>query len=600
VRVRRYSAAAIVGDAYDSAMLVRRVVTGHDAEGKAVVASDTRIDGVRPLLTPGIEFHRLWGGDGAPTFPDDGSEPGHRDYFPAVGGFRFGMVTVPPASQAAGAAPADISAALAEFEAALPGLARHMERGSPGMHTTATIDFSVVLEGQVWLELDDGVEVHLQRGDTVVQNGTRHAWRNPRRQDGSPCCVHRRCESRAGPGELIRRDAAHPPTEQHARTTTSRAATPAPNGISTPRSRCQAGGWPVDASPTSEPSTLLSAIVGRNASVLGVPGGGRGVNVLIRHAMRLPMNALLSQALAAVTHEYEQRGAGSVSLPTLAVWSNVLRPVGDDIDMHELPAAARLSKRAVRAAVGAAVKRGWLVHDGNAVRPSPSGETARARWPSLDADVETSVDVDIASPLRQVVRQMYLEWPHYPTGYGPADHSITGGVHTSGSAKPDPQVPTHGIDWAPVRRHDVNGSSVAGLPVSALLSQALVAFAAEFEELSIGGHHLAATVLRLLPDEGVPVSDIPMLCRLKGDGRSVLERHRYIEIIRDADKPKVRLAVPTARGRDTRDNYEPTIGRVEDHWRSRYGVEAVTRLRSALESVEIDRSLPHSVIATLT
>ena len=46
------------------------------------------------------------------------------------------------------------------------------------MHTTATIDFEVVLEGEVWLELDDGEEVHLKPGDTVVQNGTRHAWRN--------------------------------------------------------------------------------------------------------------------------------------------------------------------------------------------------------------------------------------------------------------------------------------------------------------------------------------------------------------------------------------------------------------------------------------
>ena len=52
------------------------------------------------------------------------------------------------------------------------------------------------------------------------------------------------------------------------------------------------------------------------------------------------MNALLSQALVTVTHEYEQRGAGSVSLPTLAVWSNVLRPVADGIDLRELPAAA--------------------------------------------------------------------------------------------------------------------------------------------------------------------------------------------------------------------------------------------------------------------
>ena len=59
----------------------------------------------------------------------------------------------------------------------------------PGMHTTATIDFEVVLDGEIWLELDDGVEVHLRAGDTVVQNGTRHAWRNhgDTRRAASPC-----------------------------------------------------------------------------------------------------------------------------------------------------------------------------------------------------------------------------------------------------------------------------------------------------------------------------------------------------------------------------------------------------------------------------
>ena len=68
--------------------------------------------------------------------------------------------------------------AFAEMEEKLPGLAGHMEPDAPGMHTTATIDFEVVLDGEVWLELDDGVEVHLKPGDCVVQNGTRHAWRN--------------------------------------------------------------------------------------------------------------------------------------------------------------------------------------------------------------------------------------------------------------------------------------------------------------------------------------------------------------------------------------------------------------------------------------
>jgi quercetin dioxygenase-like cupin family protein len=74
--------------------------------------------------------------------------------------------------------------ALAEVEHKLPGLASHLEADSPGMHTTDSIDFEYVLSGEVWLELDDGKEVHLRSGDTVVQNGTRHAWRN---KSTEPC-----------------------------------------------------------------------------------------------------------------------------------------------------------------------------------------------------------------------------------------------------------------------------------------------------------------------------------------------------------------------------------------------------------------------------
>jgi hypothetical protein len=312
------------------------------------------------------------------------------------------------------------------------------------------------------------------------------------------------------------------------------------------------------------------------------------------------LHALLAQALLAVTAEYEKRGAGSEGLPTLAVWSNVLRPVGDGIDLRDLPAAARLSKRAVRAAVAAAEKRGWVTKDGNRVQRSAVGDEAGRRWPSLDAEVDATIGVDIATPLRALVRQLYLEWPHYPTGYGPADHSVTGGVYALGGGQTDSKVPTHGMDWASVIRHDVAGSSVEGLPVSALLSQAFVACAADFEELWLGGLHLAATVLRLLPDEGVPVTDIPLLSRLKGDGKSVLERHGYIEIRRDPGDPKVRVAVPTARGRHTRDQYASTVARVEERWGPKYGADVVAKLRSALEALEIDRSLPHSVIDTLT
>ena len=67
----------------------------------------------------------------------------------------------------------------AELEAKLPGLAEHMEPDAPGMHTTDTVDFEYVISGRAVLELDDGATMEIGPGDTVVQNGTRHAWRNP-------------------------------------------------------------------------------------------------------------------------------------------------------------------------------------------------------------------------------------------------------------------------------------------------------------------------------------------------------------------------------------------------------------------------------------
>ena len=166
-------------------MKVRRVTTGHNALGKAVFASDTEVDGTALSLLPGAEFHRLWGADRPPHFPDAGVQPERTSYFPPLGGFRFMMFTVAPLSTAQRAV-IDRQALTAEMEAKLPGLAAHMEPKHPGMHTTDTIDFEYVISGEVWLELDDGATVHLRAGDTVVQNGTRHAWRN---KGSEPCRI---------------------------------------------------------------------------------------------------------------------------------------------------------------------------------------------------------------------------------------------------------------------------------------------------------------------------------------------------------------------------------------------------------------------------
>jgi quercetin dioxygenase-like cupin family protein len=160
-------------------MRVRRVVTGHDPDGHAVFASDDQVDPVTTPLVPGAEFCRLWGADDVPTFPDDGAAPVAPSFFPPVGGCRFGFFTVPPENESSPPDDLDTAAAVADLEAALPGLMSVMEPDAPGMHRTETLDFEVVLSGQVVLELDDGAERVLNPGDTVVQNGTRHRWRNP-------------------------------------------------------------------------------------------------------------------------------------------------------------------------------------------------------------------------------------------------------------------------------------------------------------------------------------------------------------------------------------------------------------------------------------
>jgi hypothetical protein len=160
-------------------MKVRRIATGHTADGKSVVVSDAEVEGNR------LGLLKLWGADRAPTFPDDGSEPRWSTFFPPVGGYRFGLFTLLPESERP-AVPGDRQAMLAEMEAILPGLADYVEPNNPGMHTSDTIDFEYVISGEVWLELDDGVQVHLRAGDTVVQNGTRHAWRNRAHE---PCTI---------------------------------------------------------------------------------------------------------------------------------------------------------------------------------------------------------------------------------------------------------------------------------------------------------------------------------------------------------------------------------------------------------------------------
>jgi mannose-6-phosphate isomerase-like protein (cupin superfamily) len=158
-------------------MNIRYVVTGQNGSGKAVFVRDVPVAPITLALLPGFEFHRLWGSESVVKLPSDGTAPPHPGYFPPKGGFRFGFFTIPPETQTT-STPANLAAAFAELQQKLPGMAEVLEPQNPGMHTTDTVDFDVIVSGEVYLELDDGSEVLLKAGDCVVQNGTRHAWRN--------------------------------------------------------------------------------------------------------------------------------------------------------------------------------------------------------------------------------------------------------------------------------------------------------------------------------------------------------------------------------------------------------------------------------------
>ncbi len=158
-------------------MDIHCVVTGQNESGKSVIMRNAPVKPVSLALLPGYEFHRLWGSDSVPELPSDGTPPPQPRYFPAKKGFRFGFFTIPPDART-NLDPIGTATALEEIQKKLPGMIDVLELDHPGMHTTDTVDFDVIVSGEVCLELDDGAEVLLKAGDCVIQNGTRHAWHN--------------------------------------------------------------------------------------------------------------------------------------------------------------------------------------------------------------------------------------------------------------------------------------------------------------------------------------------------------------------------------------------------------------------------------------
>ena len=102
-------------------MNVRRVVTGHDAHGKAVIVEDGVVEPTTVTLSPTV-YHELWRADSQPTLPDAGVNGPKTSFFPPVGGYRFFLLTFPPGDGGADLEGVDIEAGLRELQEKLPGV----------------------------------------------------------------------------------------------------------------------------------------------------------------------------------------------------------------------------------------------------------------------------------------------------------------------------------------------------------------------------------------------------------------------------------------------------------------------------------------------
>lgn len=152
---------------------IRRVVTGHDDEGRSVFVSDAEAETVKEMESmPGLAATDLWVTNAAPASNAGNEDAADRPVVlePPANGTVFRIVEFPPDSMWRDNA--DAHAAFASIGAAD---AADTSSSDPMMHRTNTVDYLAVLKGEIWAILDEG-EVCLKQGDVMVQRGTNHSW----------------------------------------------------------------------------------------------------------------------------------------------------------------------------------------------------------------------------------------------------------------------------------------------------------------------------------------------------------------------------------------------------------------------------------------
>ncbi len=154
-------------------LAIRRVVTGHDKNGKSVFLIDGPAPNVKEMASmPGLALTDLWETRGTPADNGGDADAAARPIRlePPPRGSILRIVEFPP--DAAWRGNAD---SLEAFKSIGAGHAKDQSNSDPMMHTTATIDYLIVLKGEIVAILDTG-ETLLKAGDIMIQRGTNHSW----------------------------------------------------------------------------------------------------------------------------------------------------------------------------------------------------------------------------------------------------------------------------------------------------------------------------------------------------------------------------------------------------------------------------------------
>ena len=157
---------------------IRRIVTADDARGRSRIAEDAPANAVRTVEgRPGYRSVNVWRTESSPAPVGAADTIGaHKGILPPKnGGSILRIIDFPPESS-------DPAERRRQIQATFTGMfhdAQHDKRegAHPGMHRTDTVDYAILLEGEIWAVMDDG-ETLMRAGDVLIQRGTNHAWAN--------------------------------------------------------------------------------------------------------------------------------------------------------------------------------------------------------------------------------------------------------------------------------------------------------------------------------------------------------------------------------------------------------------------------------------